>query len=194
MISEIPSGASARAKFSQKFGRLAALAAVTGLCFGPSIQNSSAIILPNGGYAPLQKGLYNIVNLQNGKAIDNNSSTQTGSVVVLKTRSFSNGQNWAFTQNSDNSWTIVNSAGGQALDDGNTNANNAKMIQYTANSANNNQRWFVDLLSDGNYRFTNKASGKVLDSGSKFNDGTPVVQYTSNNGSQQHWKIYLPAI
>ena len=191
VISEIRYGKSHNAKSKRKFGRLATLTALAGLCFGPSVQKSSAVLDPTGGYSVLANGTFTIVNVQNNEAIDTNGSTTAGTDVVQKPRILG-GQFWRFTQNADGTWFIVSSSSGLALDDGNTSANNSHVIQWTANSANNNQKWFVEVQSDHTYKITNKASGKVLDSGNTSGNGIPVIQYTSNNGTQQRWQIYYP--
>lgn len=191
VTNETGHGKSLNVKPKLRFGRLAALTALAGLCVGPSIQKSSAVIPPSGGYSPLVAGSFSIVNVKNGEAIDANGSTTSGSEVVQKPRIY--GQFWTFSQNSDGTWNIVSQDSHLALDDGNTSANNSHVIQYTPNSSNNNQHWYVEVQSDQTYKITNKASGKVLDSGNISGTGIPVIQYTSNNGSQQRWNLYYPA-
>ena len=134
-------------------------------------------------------GTHVIVSQQNGKAIDNGSSTAQQAGILQWSRNGGSQQRWTFTQNSDTSWNIVNQFSGQALDNANSLTNGTQVIQWPANSGNTNQRWWVDRQSDGTYKIWNKGSSKALDNSSSSADGYKIIQWDWNGGTQQRWTL-----
>ncbi len=152
---------------------------------GQAAQYASAI---NNALGPIA-GTHAIVCQQNGKTIENGSSTAMGAGIIQWSKNGGSQQRWIFTQNSDGSWNLVNQYSGQSMDDGNTTATGAQMIQWGSDSNNNNQHWWMDTNSDGSYEIMNKASGKVLDNSSSSKDGYQIIQWDWNGGPQQRWLL-----
>lgn len=124
-----------------------------------------------------------------GKALDDpNHSTASGTQLITWTPNGGSNQSWAFTQQSDGSYQIVNGQSNLCVDDygGNTTAG-TPVIQYTC-TGNSNQRWTVAAVSPGVYTVTNVHSGLLLTTASTT-DGALVTQQPDTGSALQHWTL-----
>ena len=134
-------------------------------------------------------GIHTITNVLTGQAIDSTDTSGNGSSVIQRSYNGQQNQRWLFTQNSDNSWNIVNLATWKSLDyGGRSNASNLTVIQWQS-SRESNQRWWVEQQSNSSYKIWNQQSQLALDSSSSMVDGYPLTQWPWNGGKRQLWNL-----
>ncbi|GAB2729312.1 RICIN domain-containing protein [Kitasatospora kifunensis] len=124
-----------------------------------------------------------------GKALDDpNHSTSTGTQLITWTPNGGSNQHWAFTQQSDGSYQIVNGQSKLCMDvSGGSTTAGAQVIQWTC-TGNNNQRWTVTATADGGYTITSQRSGLLLTTATT-SDGSLVTQQPDTGSALQHWTI-----
>ncbi|KAI4181439.1 MAG: hypothetical protein L6R41_006624 [Letrouitia leprolyta] len=127
-------------------------------------------------------GIRTIQNKQTGLVIDSAGTYGNGKPAIQwglnNTDNKNLNQRWLLTQNSDNSWNIVNLATWQALDcPGGKDTENLTMIQWFPHRG-DNQRWWIDRQDgdDGEYKIWNQGSGKALDGGLSKENGAMLLQ------------------
>lgn len=134
-------------------------------------------------------GIHSITNQKSGMAIDSAGIYGNGSDVVQWGENGGLHQRWLLTQNSDESWNIVNLGTWESMDcPQGSKEDNLPMIMWPA-GRDPNQRWTFEKQDDGSYKIGNAASGMVLDGGSSTNNGAALVQAEWSGGSTQRWSL-----
>ena len=132
-------------------------------------------------------GIHVITNQRTGLAIDSAGKYGSGAPVVQWGQNDGLNQRWLLTQNSDESWNVMNLATWEAIDcPGGSDNDNLTIIQWPS-SRELNQRWSFDRHDDGSYKIENVASAKVLDGAGGTDNGTPLAQFKWSNLAQQRW-------
>ncbi|KAL8994765.1 MAG: hypothetical protein Q9169_005349 [Polycauliona sp. 2 TL-2023] len=134
-------------------------------------------------------GIHVIVNQQTGLAIDSAGIYKDGEAVVQWGLNDGQNQRWLLTQNSDESWNIINLATWKSLDcPGGSDKDGLEMVLWTADR-DGNQRWGIERQGDGTYKIENQASRKVLDGAGGAENGTQLVQQGGSGSEQQRWVL-----
>ena len=120
-----------------------------------------------------------------------NGSNNSGVRLQTYKKNNANNQNWRFTHNSDNTYTIINEKSGKAIDlSGATTKNGNPVQQYTSN-ATCAQKWY--LVKENNYYYfassCNKNYAIDIPSGKVANYPHLQVWEHSSGNSNQLWKI-----
>ena len=107
---------------------------------------------------PLSNATYHILNTSNRSlAIDvSNGSYASGANVQIFTKNDSGAQKWDITQNSDGSYTLINSQSKNALDVSNGKAVHGANVQQYSPNGSAAQKWQILYNSDGTYRLASK--------------------------------------
>lgn len=132
------------------------------------------------------KGTYHLRSAANSSyVVDVKSGSKSNSANVQLYKANNTGaQKWDMTENSDGSYTIVNSASGKALDVKSAGtANGTNVQQYTKNGS-NAQKWNVVYNSDGTFRLVSKLKSDLVltVSGSAKNGANVMVsKYTGSS-------------
>jgi hypothetical protein len=161
------------------------------LCAGSTVASAQS--------APVT-GVYKIVNLASGLALDGGGvGTAPGTWVVQNPYSSTN-QVWTVINEGNGNYQLLNvgdggSNGGMALDDlHDANSNGAEIDVYTPSTfgTNNAQIWSFTATSGGYYTLTvpNDAPGSCIEpSGGSTASGAQIVLYTCTGTSAEQWAL-----
>lgn len=154
----------------------------------PNANDSVVCVEVNGMPAVLAGGVYRLVSVRSGKALDNGNTTTEGGQVIQWAPNGGTPQQWTVTGLDHGYYKLVCVRSGKALDDNGSTGDGATMVQRTDNGG-HQQQWAITALGNGEYRLTNRHSGKVLDNGNTSGDGDPVIQWSANGGTPQRWAM-----
>jgi hypothetical protein len=124
-----------------------------------------------------------------GQALDNPSPTAPrGTQLITWTAHGGTNQRWAFTRQSDGSYTMVNAASNLCADAENgTTSPGTRVIQWPCTGG-TNQRWTATRLPSGLYTLANVQSGLLLTTASTAN-GAVVTLQSDGGSTRQQWSI-----
>jgi len=133
----------------------------------------------------LQNGSYTVL-LQGQALEDPNASSTEAQQLDTSALTGAADQQWAFTQQSDGSYQLVNGSSGQCMDDdGGFTTAGTSVIQWPCSGA-SNQHWTLAQLSGGGYAITNVHTGLLLTTASTSN-GALVTQQANTGSALQQW-------
>ena len=138
------------------------------------------------------EGIYTISSKSNaGFSMDIlNAPSGDGANLQLWPNNYSVAQQFKFTRNSDNTYTIENVMSGKVLDLANANpTNTANIQQYTSNDS-CAQHWYV-INHYGYYHFASKCNPNMVmeTAGGNIRTGNNIQLYEDNGTSAQYWKL-----
>ncbi|MBD0841322.1 alpha-L-fucosidase [Streptomyces sp. TRM68416] len=111
----------------------------------PNANVSVVCVEVSGMPAVLANGVYRLVSVRSGMALDNGNTTTEGGQVIQWAQNGGSPQQWAVTGLEHGYYKLVSVRSGKALDNGNTTAEGASVIQWTANGG-SPQRWVVTRI------------------------------------------------
>lgn len=156
--------------------------------------SSVRVYEPDPEPARLGTGLYTLVNVASGKALDvADASPANGANVQQWEANQSVAQQWRLDPLGDGVYTLTNKASGKLLDvagEGDQRADGANVHQWQALGS-DSQKWRLRLRpATGNYTLVNVFSGKALDvADASPANGANVQQYADNDTDAQKWKV-----
>jgi alpha-L-fucosidase len=154
----------------------------------PNASDSVVCVEVSGMPAVLADGVYRLVSVRSGKALDNWNTTAEGNSVIQWTPNGGPQQQWTVTTVDHGYYKLVCVRSGKALDGNGSTSDGAVMVQRTDNGS-HQQQWAITALGGGAYRLTNRHSGKVLDNANTDAEGSTVIQWSANGGPQQQWNM-----
>ncbi|WP_457030722.1 alpha-L-fucosidase [Kitasatospora sp. P5_F3] len=154
----------------------------------PDANDSVVVVEVTGMPAVVADGVYELVCVRSGKALDNANTSAAGSPVIQWTVNGGSPQQWRVTGLEAGRYKLVSLRSGLALDNGGSTAANTPVVQQTDNGS-AQQQWSFTALGNGNHQLTNRLSGMVLDNANTGVDGSSVIQWSANGGSPQQWNL-----
>uniref|UniRef100_A0AAU2VGI9 alpha-L-fucosidase n=1 Tax=Streptomyces sp. NBC_00003 TaxID=2903608 RepID=A0AAU2VGI9_9ACTN len=154
----------------------------------PNANDSVVCVEVSGMPAVLADGVYKLVSVRSGKALDNGNVSTDGSQAIQWSQNGGSPQQWTVTGLEHGHYKLVSVRSGKALDDGGSTSDGAATVQRSDNGS-KQQQWAVTALGNGQYKLTNRHSGKVLDNGNTDTEGSTVIQWSDNGGSPQKWTL-----
>jgi hypothetical protein len=149
----------------------------------------SGVPTPGTGTTGIVSGaVYQLVNQQSGKALDNARATADGAAVIQWTSNTGTQQQWTVTDVGGGSYKLVCKYSGKALDNGSATTDGAGVMQWTDHGG-TQQSWAITDVGGGSYKLISRRSGKALDSAGSTTDGTTVVQRTDSGATSQKWRL-----
>ena len=133
-------------------------------------------------------GVYKLVSVHSGLALDNASSTTDGAGVVGWTDNGGTAQQWTVTALSGGYYKLISRHSGKALDNGYVLTEGAPAMQWTDNGG-DPQQWAITAAAGGAFKLISRRSGKALDNGSGTTNGSAAVQWTDTGAVQQQWRF-----
>lgn len=130
--------------------------------------------------------------LDNNMVLDlTGASNENGANIQIYVDNGSIAQKWSFKENEDGTYTIVNSANGNAVDVVAAGVWDRTNVQSYVSNGSCAQRWKVERNSDDlSYTFLSACSGKALDiaNGQAYLSNNVQI-YSSNDTKAQKWKL-----
>lgn len=148
-------------------------------------------VLPNN--TPVANGIYKIINLNSGLALDVNGGFATNSTAVDQyTYKGHANQQWAVT-NLGSNYEIIGVQSGKALDVSGASTANGAIVDIYTYQAHANQQWIITPTSGGYYTVQGVGSGKLLDVvNAATTNSAAADQWQSNGGKDQQWSLQAP--
>lgn len=146
-------------------------------------------LLPAAVIGSGTSGVYSIVNVQSGKAMEIYASgTANGNPVTQYTNFSFQNQKWVVRDAGGGYFTLMNAYSGKYLDvPGSTTTVGTQLNQYDSNGT-NAQLWSVVSAGNGNYTIINKGNGlAVTNHNASTGNTTPITQETHTGSTTQQW-------
>ncbi|WP_229695575.1 RICIN domain-containing protein [Streptomyces lacrimifluminis] len=107
----------------------------------PSANDDSAVCVEVSGMsAVLAGGVYRLVCVRSGKALDDSGGTSDGAAMVQRTANAGTQQQWAITALGGGAYRLTNRHSGKVLDNANVDTEGSTVIQWSANGG-SPQQW-----------------------------------------------------
>lgn len=154
-----------------------------------------AALPPPGGGGIIPNGIYKIVCLNGGNALEvAGLGTTDGSNVQQWSYWGGASQKWAITHLGNNVYSIVGLQSGKCLDVYRKGTTDGTNVDIWDSNGGTNQQWQISSAGNGAYRLTPmNASGTCLDvTGASTTNGANVEIWTYHGGTNQQWLFQAP--
>ena len=136
-------------------------------------------------------GVYEIISVSSGKAIDIKSGKYTvvGTLVQQYTANSTIAQRW-YLKKSGSHYLITNGNSGLVLDMGGKNTKSGTQVKMAKETGADSQLWDVYVNNSGAYEIISVANKMALDvKGASSANGAAIQVYSANHTAAQQWKL-----
>ncbi len=163
--------------------------------YGPRSASDPQTDAASEDAAPVQDGVYKIINRHSHLALSVAGGSQDNSAAVVQEAYTGAGnQKWTVTRLEDGTYKIVGVESSKALDVTGNSGEAGALIDIYPYKGQNNQQWEIETAATKGF-FTIKGVGSALlldIPGGSTDPGTKVQQYDGNGSEQQEWLLEKP--